>query len=207
MENELPKVSTEHVEKARELYELGNSRYKIRMILMETEKISSEEVDEIMYVAFQEEDKKNQRQNRTVLIIGGILILLCLCSVIAVSVFRRVSSTVSPSIEDIGQPPVADQDPSNQNQPEEDDGINIPFLPDSVEQLMPLLSGEPPDFPEPQVQQGAPTGNQVYTCPTDSTTAANLLGISRQLDHDNSPLSWHISPSAQQLSTSSWINW
>ena len=186
--NEIPGVSTELVQKAKELGELGNPRHKIRMILMETEKISAEEMDEVMHVAFQEADKKNQRQNRTLLIIGGILVVLCICSVILVSIFRNISSSISPALDDAEtQPSSAQQSPK----PEEQGNLSLPFLPETVQQLMPLLSGEPPDFPEPQILQGAPTGNQRYTCPTDSASAASIFGgTASSWTMTPSPMSW-----------------
>lgn len=184
----MPNVSAELVQKARELGELGNSRYKIRMILMETEKISAEEIDEVMHVAFQEADKKNEQQNRTLLIIGGILVLLCICSVVVVSIFRNVSSSISPAFDDAEQ-----QSPSAQQSPiqEEQDNVSLPFLPETVQQLMPLLSGESPDFPEPKILQGAPTGNKRYTCPTDSASAASIFGgTASNWTMTPSPMSW-----------------
>ncbi len=188
MAAEMPNVSAELVAKARELNELGNSRYKIRMILMDTEKLSGDEIDEILNVAFQEVDKKNQRQNRTILIVGGILVFLCLCSIIAVSVIRNFSSSALPTMsEDNLQSPSANQT----TKPEEQDSINLPFLPDSVEQLLPLLSGEPPEFPAPQILPGAPTGNQMYTCPLSADSAADLFGGSvSSWTMTPSPMSW-----------------
>ena len=183
--DEMPLVSSELVEKARELRELGNSPYKIRMILMETDKISAEEVEGVINVAFQDADSKNKRQNRTLLIIGGVLVVLCICSVIVVSIFRNLTSSLSASFENSNtQPPAAQQAPDNQN-------IDIPFLPDSVEALMPMLAGEPPEFPEPQILQGAPTGNQVYTCPTNEAAAESIFGgKASSWTMTTEPLSW-----------------
>ena len=182
--DEMPNVSVELVTKARELNELGNSRYKIRMILMDTEKLSDEEIDNILHAAFQDTDKKNERQNRTLLIVGGILVLLCICSVIVVSIIRNISSSALPMISENNlQSPSTQQTPK----PEEQAGINLPFLPDSVENLMPLLSGEAPNFPAPQILPGAPTGNKTYTCPLDADSAANIFG--------GSAASWTMTPS------------
>lgn len=185
---EIPNVSAELVAKAKELNELGNSRYKIRMILMDTEKLSDEEIDEILKVAFQDTDKKNERQNRTLLIIGGILVVLCICSVIGVSIIRNISSSTLPEFsEDNPQPPSTEQT----SKPEEQGNINLPFLPDSVEQLMPLLSGEAPEFPSPQILPGAPTGNQSYTCPLNADSAVDIFGgNASNWTMTPSPLSW-----------------
>ena len=49
-----PDVSPELVAKAKELHELGNSRTKIRTILMETEDISLEEIENVLTAALQE---------------------------------------------------------------------------------------------------------------------------------------------------------
>jgi hypothetical protein len=174
---EMPTVSAELVEKARELHELGNSRYKIRTILIDTEKISNEEADEIINVAFQEADKKNERQNRTLLIVGGILVVLCICSIIAVSIIRNLTSPFSSSFEDSNtRPPAAQQAPGSQNNQPEQENLGLSFLPDAVEQLMPLLAGEPPDFPTAQILQGAPTGNKTYACPTNEAAAVSIFG-------------------------------
>jgi hypothetical protein len=185
---EIPALSAELVQKARELGELGNPRYKIRAILMETEKISSEETDEIIDVAFKEEDEKNERQNRTLLIIGGILVVLCMCSVILMSLFRNGASSRSLVFdEDRTQSSSTQQFPTA----EEQEKLTVPFLPEALQSLLPLLSGNPPDFPEPQILQGAPTGNERYTCPTDSADAASIFGgTASSWTMTPSPMSW-----------------
>lgn len=168
---EMPVVSDKLVQKARELHDLGNSRFKVRSILMQTDKISPQEADQVLQVAFQDQDKKSNKQNRTLLIIGGILIGVCLCSVFAVAIFRNITSSLTAPFSSNA----ASEEQAPASQPEQGE-VDIPFLSDSVESLLPLLSGQPPDLPMPTIQQGAPTGTSIYRCPSDSDTAAKLFG-------------------------------
>ncbi len=162
---------THLIAKARELHELGNSRTTVRTILMETEDdLSIEEIEDILNAAFEEVEKKNSGKNRTLMIVGGILAFLCLCGIMVVVIVRNLTSSLDPIMElDDSQPAIGQSETKPQT------GLNIPFLPDSIQQLAPILAGEAPTFPTPQVVQG-PASSQRSTCPVSADQAARLFG-------------------------------
>lgn len=162
-----PLIPSPLVTKARELHALGNSRASIRTILLDTEDTNPSQVEEVLKVVFQDVEKKNVRQNRILLIVGVAVLLLCVCALLATFILRNLSSSVGPLIDA--------QNPT-QSAPNPDAGLRLPFLPDAVENMLPLLAGDAPIFPTPQVVQGSPTTQMRPTCPLSADEAAGLFG-------------------------------